>query len=271
MINKNLKKTVISKKPKTVVIYPQPHEAFVDTAIKFIQNALPGIETVKILRNDSGVLKKGEISGHTYFFKELSPRNKRDALKAALGIRPLSRALRILYGEQVLALHGLHTPAFFFAIEKRFAWFSLSSVYASEAVDAISINDWCQHFSMDDLGFAQKKRRLVVQLAVEAARLHKNRIYHGEMNLNNILCRENPDGSFRLYWIDNERTKKYKFFPYGRMVKNLHQLNRNQACFTNRERLRFFIIYCRQIKVHGKNRRQLLQMIKTRFQKKLKY
>ena len=262
-----LQKTVVSKNPKTVVIYPKPHDEFVAAAVKYLKNDLPGIETVKQLRHDSGALKKGQIHGRTCFFKELKPRNRRDLVKPALGIRPVSRALRILKGERILARHGLQAPAFCFAIEKRFAWFSLSSVYASEAVDAGSINAWCRDFSMDDPVFAQKKRRLAFQLAVEAARLHKNHIYHGEMNFNNILCRENPDGSFRLYWIDNERTRKYKFFPYGRMVENLHQLNRNPGCFTMPERLRFFAIYCRHMDIHGKNRRKLLQMMEKRLEK----
>jgi len=267
----NLQKTLISKKPKTVVIYPRPNDAsndtFAATAVKYLKGDLPGIETVKELRHDSGSLKKGKINGRTCFFKELKPRNRRDVAKAALGIRPLSRALRIFCGERILARHGLQAPAFCFAIEKRFAWFSLSSVHVSEAVAAISINAWCQQFSMDDPGIAPKKRRLVVQLAVEAARLHKNHIYHGEMNLNNILCRENPDGSFCLYWIDNERTRKYKFFPYGRMVKNLHQLNRNPGCFTLHDRLRFFIIYCQHMGIYGGNRRKFLHMMEKRFDK----
>jgi hypothetical protein len=267
MTEEKLQKTVVSKKPKTVVIYPKPHDEFVAAAVKYLKNDLTGIEIVKQLRHDSGALKKGEIDGRTCFFKELGPRNRRDLAKPALGIRPFSRALRIFYGERILVRHGLRTPGFCFAIEKRFAWFSLSSVHVSEAVDARSINAWCRHFSMDDPGFAQKRRRLVFHLAVEAARLHKNHIYHGEMNLNNILCRENPDGSFRLYWIDNERTRKYKFFPYGRMVKNLHQLNRNPGCFTMPDRLRFFIIYCRQMDIHGKNRRKLLHMMEKRFEK----
>ncbi|HMA85702.1 MAG TPA: lipopolysaccharide kinase InaA family protein [Desulfosalsimonadaceae bacterium] len=267
----NLQKTLISKKPKTVVIYPRPNDAsndtFAATAVKYLKGDLPGIETVKELRHDSGSLKKGKINGRTCFFKELKPRNRRDVAKAALGIRPLSRALRIFCGERILARHGLQAPAFCFAIEKRFAWFSLSSVHVSEAVAAISINAWCRQFSMDDPGIAPKKRRLVVQLAVEAARLHKNHIYHGEMNLNNILCRENPDGSFCLYWIDNERTRKYKFFPYGRMVKNLHQLNRNPGCFTLHDRLRFFIIYCQHMGIYGGNRRKFLHMMEKRFDK----
>ncbi len=267
----NLQKTLISKKPKTVVIYPRPNDAsndtFAATAVKYLRGDLPGIETVKELRHDSGSLKKGKINGRTCFFKELKPRNRRDVAKAALGIRPLSRALRIFCGERILARHGLQAPAFCFAIEKRFAWFSLSSVHVSEAVAAISINAWCRQFSMDDPGIAPKKRRLVVQLAVEAARLHKNHIYHGEMNLNNILCRENPDGSFCLYWIDNERTRKYKFFPYGRMVKNLHQLNRNPGCFTLHDRLRFFIIYCQHMGIYGGNRRKFLHMMEKRFDK----
>jgi len=263
-----LQKTVVSKKPKTVIVYPKSHDEFVAAAVKYLKNDLPGIETVKELRHDSGTLKKGKIYGRTCFFKELCPRNRRDLAKPALGIRPLSRALRIFCGERILARHGLETPGFCFAIEKRFAWFSLSSVHVSEAVDAVSINAWCQNLSMDDPGVAPKKRRLVVQLAVEAARLHKNHIYHGEMNLNNILCRENPDGSFRLYWIDNERTRKYKFFPYGRMVKNLHQLNRNPGCFTMYDRLRFLIIYCRHMGIHCKNRQKLLHMVEKRFKKK---
>ncbi len=75
-------------------------------------------------------------------------------------------------------------------------------------------------------------------------KMHANGIFHGDLRFGNVLL--SPErASWRFFFIDNARTKKFILLPFWLRVKNLVQLNISASGFLSRtDRMRFFTEYC---------------------------
>ncbi|MFA6185744.1 MAG: lipopolysaccharide kinase InaA family protein [Phycisphaerae bacterium] len=91
----------------------------------------------------------------------------------------------------------------------------------------------------------EPQRRLVIeQFAQTVGRMHACGICHGDLRLGNVLVKS--DDKFDFYFLDNERTKKFRKLPDRLRLKNLIQINMLRDGLSNADRLRFFKEYLKQ-------------------------
>ena len=200
-----------------------------------------------------------------HYIKDLQVRNLRDHFK--LLVRP-SRALRILLNEEAFRRAGFAIPRTRFVAEVYTAGFPLRSVHASEAInDAISLADWLASHDEGPAPTGVEKRTLVGALASEVARMHKSGLYHGDMNLNNIFCRQEAEG-FRFIWIDHERTRRLRVLPERLRIRNLAQLNREKRWLSRSDRLYFYRAYEKATNLQARESKALLKRTLKRHRRK---
>jgi hypothetical protein len=88
-------------------------------------------------------------------------------------------------------------------------------------------------------------------------KMHANGIFHGDLRFGNVLFRL-EGASWRFFFIDNERTKKFVVLPFWLRVKNLVQINiGTYGVLSRTDRMRFFSEYCVRAGI-GKNLRKVL-------------
>jgi hypothetical protein len=106
-----------------------------------------------------------------------------------------------------------------------------------------------------------RKGRFIRAFAQTVARLHTSGIFHGDLRLGNVLARE-EGGSWRFFFLDNERTGRFRRIPHRLRVKNLVQANmyRGQS-LTNADRMRFFRRYADCCGLDGLRRRRLARAV----------
>jgi hypothetical protein len=88
----------------------------------------------------------------------------------------------------------------------------------------------------------RNKRELIAAFGRTVGRMHACGIFHGDLRLGNVLTRYNADG-WQFFFIDNERTKKFKHLPDRLRLKNLVQINMYPYGISNTDRLRFLNNY----------------------------
>ena len=89
----------------------------------------------------------------------------------------------------------------------------------------------------------QDKRELIRALGQTIGRMHAEGIFHGDLRLGNVLLRRETNG-WHFFFIDNERTKKFRKLPARLRLKNLVQANMLRTCaLSSTDRLRFFKSY----------------------------
>ena len=109
-------------------------------------------------------------------------------------------------------------------------------------------------------GLAWSEKRLALEfLGREIRRLHEAGFVHGDLVPSNIFVLREPDGGFRFYLMDNDRTRRYpKLFAQSLWQRNLVQLNRFPLPgITLHDRIRFFRAYCGRREWSGAERRLL--------------
>lgn len=103
------------------------------------------------------------------------------------------------------------------------------------------------------------RRQLLAKLAKSIGIMHSRRIYHGDLNSDNLLISW-LDGDFSITFLDNEKNQQRPFISASLAYNNLRQLNSLEA-FSVHERLRFLSLYhqvCPQW-----NRPELSELIST--------
>ncbi|MGB7582937.1 MAG: lipopolysaccharide kinase InaA family protein [Sedimentisphaerales bacterium] len=97
-------------------------------------------------------------------------------------------------------------------------------------------------------------------------KMHANGIFHGDLRFGNVLL--SPErASWRFFFIDNTRTKKFILLPFWLRVKNLVQLNISACGLLSRtDRMRFFTEYCAWTGIGKKTGKILIKAVlrKTR-------
>ncbi len=173
-----------------------------------------------------------------HFFKRFLVRNKRDRIKRLF---KKSRARRTFDAAEALQARGFAAPRHRCIIELvSFGLVRESALVSEDLSQAESVSDALADKRAD----SKQKRRLVQELGGEIGRLHRAGIYHGDLRLGNVLCRETEDGS-GFCFIDNERTRVYRRLPMARRLQNLVQANMMLRGVTMTDRLRFWKAYQR--------------------------
>jgi tRNA A-37 threonylcarbamoyl transferase component Bud32 len=104
-------------------------------------------------------------------------------------------------------------------------------------------------------------RQLIRALGRTIGKMHADSIFHGDLRLGNILARRKGN-HWRLFFIDNERTKKFHRLPFKLRLKNLVQVNMVPAGNTsNTDRMRFFREYCAENKISKRQSKLLAEKV----------
>jgi hypothetical protein len=109
-------------------------------------------------------------------------------------------------------------------------------------------------------------RNMIRYFGRTIGKMHANGIFHGDLRFGNVLLVP-ENNSWRFFFIDNTRTKKFAMLPFWLRVKNLVQLNLSASGLLSRtDRMRFFTEYCARIGTGKKTGKVLIKavLLKTR-------
>jgi tRNA A-37 threonylcarbamoyl transferase component Bud32 len=182
-----------------------------------------------------------------------------------------SRARRAFNATVMLAKHGFAAPAIVAFGEDRLGLFRTGNFIATlEVEDAKPIH---QLLADDPSVLAgtqlQYRRRLIRALGKTVGRMHAAGIFHGDLRLGNVLARQEEKG-WRLFFLDNERTRKFSRLPHRLRAKNLVQVNMApRGLFTNIDRMRFFKEYCTENATAKEQKIALIRKILERTDRRL--
>jgi hypothetical protein len=199
------------------------------------------------------------------YLKHFLSRRRLDFIKSAF---QGSRAKRAFKAELILSKEHFNVPEAVAMAEYR-TWFfhTISFLMTFGVEDAKSffqcLCELRKHLTQEQLG---DWREMIRAFGRTIGRMHACNIFHGDLRLNNVLLRREGDNQ-RFFFLDNERTRKFKRIPLRCRVKNLVQLNMTPADIVSRtDRMRFFREYCAQTGIGKEEGKSLTAMIlrKTR-------
>jgi hypothetical protein len=159
-----------------------------------------------------------------------------------------SRARRAFSASLMLAEHGFCVPEIVALGERRYGPVCTSNfLITCELDDAEDLyacfNGKRQGISWESPG---AKRRFIRALGETVGRMHRAGIFHGDLRAGNIFVKSG-DGRWQIFFLDNERTRKFNKLPGRLRFKNLVQVNMLQSeIITLTDRMRFFKAYLEQ-------------------------
>ncbi len=200
--------------------------------------------------------------GRLFYLKKYLYRSRIDFAKHLF--RP-SRARRAFNATLMLLKNGFDTPAVMGLFENHTGPFCTDNLLLTDEVKSSKtlaqlLNEMCQNPGRNS--FTQK-RVLVEAFGRIIGRLHAKGIFHGDLRLGNVLV-VREEQKWRLFFIDNERTKQFSRLPDGLRLKNLVQINMFRNGITNSDRLRFFKAYLKNNPEVANNQRDWTERILTK-------
>jgi len=156
------------------------------------------------------------------------------------------RAKRAFEATKMLAENGFDVPAIIAMGECNSVFSDKRSFLATLEVEKAkpiyqTICQGRQGLSQQQL---RHRRGLIRAFGQTVGRMHAKGIFHGDLRLGNVLARQEERG-WRLFFLDNERTRRFSRLPCRLRAKNLVQVNMvPRGVFTNTDRMRFFKEYC---------------------------
>lgn len=197
------------------------------------------------------------------YFKQYLYRSAWDFIKHL--VYP-GRAKRAFKASLVLEKSGLETPVVVAMGECKFSFLERENFLLTvEAEDAEQIHQFLPG-SMENLTTEQlqDKRELIRAFGRTVGRMHAKGISHGDLRLGNVLARRKISG-WCFFFIDNERTKKFRRLPARLRLKNLVQANMLRTdTLTGTDRMRFFTAYLRENPSIAPAKREWAQKIVTK-------
>ncbi len=242
-------------------IYHRPGE---DHALELAQDYwrgdLPGLIPVK--KHDwGGRVEKAQVGSDQklHYFKRFEIRSPRFIHKPP-------RARNTLLQETRINDLGFHAARAICLVEHRWAGITLASAVISEAIEDTAslfqlIND-PQHGYQDD---RRKKRELLRAFGQEVGRWHHAGLFHGDMHLNNVLCRFGDDG-VHFFWVDNEEGQRFKCLPFRRRVHDLNHINRYNHRITLSDRMRLWKAYLQEEPLSPAEQKRVVRQVMARSQ-----
>jgi tRNA A-37 threonylcarbamoyl transferase component Bud32 len=176
------------------------------------------------------------------YFKQYLFRSSLDFIKHIIYS---SRAKRAFKATLMLEKNGFETPRVVAMGEHKSSFFDRGNFLVTIGLEgAKQIHQFIPD-KLEDLSKEQLNdlRELIRTFGHIVGKLHAARIFHGDLRLGNVLVKRQKDG-WHIFFIDNERTRKFRRLPSRLRLKNLVQANMLiSECITKTDRMRFFKAY----------------------------
>ena len=188
-----------------------------------------------------------------------------------------SRAKRAFRAKLMLAENNFEAPTIVAIGECRSTFFCRASFLVTLEIENVKPARQLLLEGMDSTTTEQlrAKRRQLRAFGQAVGRMHNSGIFQGDLRLGNPLAR-NDGTSWRFFFLDNERTRKFRRLPHRLRVKNLVQVNMFPPLqMSNTDRMRFFTAYAAENKMTGRRKEKLIretvEKTRQRLAKKLLY
>jgi len=199
-------------------------------------------------------------TGKIFYFKEFHDRDIMEKFKAVFRS---TRAERAFEAGKLLLEHGFCTPVpVMYGVKKSLCFFA-DNFLITTGVDGEKTYKYLETRFPVPLSpdMIIEKRALINAAGHEIGRLHREGIFHGDLRVGNIII-QGKGPSARFFFVDNERTCRYKAIPIRKRIKNLVQLNMvSLAQITKTDRLRFLNSYISENPVLSADRKGLIRKI----------
>ncbi|MBN1787496.1 MAG: hypothetical protein JW806_03795 [Sedimentisphaerales bacterium] len=141
----------------------------------------------------------------------------RSAIDIAKNFLRPCRAQRALNAAQMLKQHGLDTPDVIAVGIKNIAGVTVKNFLITAYIsDSTPLHQMLSSQTAD-------RDKLIAQFGQTVGKMHAENIFHGDLRLGNVLVKKD-DNKFIFFFLDNERTKKFKTLPWRLRLKNLVQV-----------------------------------------------
>jgi tRNA A-37 threonylcarbamoyl transferase component Bud32 len=183
-----------------------------------------------------------EYNQTIYFHKTYLPRNRMERFKNIfLG----NRAQREFKGDLLLQANGFYAPKIVIVGQKGAHNFIVSQMIPSQ----LPLQQYFRDVSV--LPLIEKKmlhrRKTIAELGQIIGRLHSCGLSHGDLRWGNIIIDASDINHFHFVFLDNERTRQYRYLPDRKRLKNLVQLNMIPAVpVSQTDKLRFIKFYLKE-------------------------
>ena len=99
-----------------------------------------------------------------------------------------------------------------------------SFLITHEVKDAKAIFELLDEFWDPSGNDLSQRHELIEALGTTIGKMHSKGISHGDLRMGNVLAKQ-TDNQWQFFFLDNERTVKYKNIPDRVIIKNLVQIN----------------------------------------------
>ena len=202
---------------------------------------LTAIQSSKFARVYKFVVRFDDVDKGVYFKRYLS-RSVGDFIKHLV---LAGRARRAFKAAGMLVENGFDTPVIIAIGQFQSSFFNkedfLVTLEVQNAKQIYQLISESPGSSTDEQ--LRGKRKLIREFGQTIGAMHARGIFHGDLRLGNVLAKK-ENGNWRFFFLDNERTRKFRRLPARLRLKNLVQVNMFRSdAITNTDRMRFFTDY----------------------------
>ena len=179
---------------------------------------------------------------HNVFVKRYLHRSAWDFVKHIF--RP-SRAKRALLASIMLKENGLGIAEVIAMGQKKYGPFCVSNfLITRELEDAQNVHNCItEKWQTNTKNTLLDKRRFIVTLGKTIGKMHAAGIFHGDLRTGNVFAGK-VNGDWEFFFLDNERTRRFRRIGQRLRIKNLVQINMLEPGLVSAtERMRFFKSY----------------------------
>ena len=205
------------------------------------QFELSRLESSKSVRLYKFTVRFGDVYRQVYF-KQYLDRSAWDVIKH---IFRRSRARRAFEATLMLSERGFHTAVVIAMGEYKSAFIKRENFAVTLEIEHAKpiyqfIANRPEQLAKEQL---VRQRNLIRTFGQTVGKMHAENIFHGDLRLGNILARYQED-AWQLFFLDNERTRKFRRLPARLRLKNLVQTNvHHMDWLSSSDRMRFFKAY----------------------------
>ena len=181
-------------------------------------------------------------------------------------VRP-TRGQRAYKAAIMLAANGLKSPEIIAVGTNRLGPFCTKNFLITKSLEGAGPS-W-QYINGDKdsargrLDDTCQRAMLLRKLGETIGKMHAAGIFHGDLRSGNVFVKR-VDGDWKIFLLDNERTKKHTNIRNRLRLKNLVQINMFKEGLSRMDRMRFFKAYLNENPAIDRNEWANLVMRKTR-------